>query len=826
MQASGSTQSPALPIPGAPRRLRHSFWWYLKWVFIALQAVLFCAIIMTITMMKGVYDEMSKIVPDFRLMMVRNKAEATRIYAADNSLLAEIKGEQRKWVAIDELKKRKVGKKWDQNTGHLVSATLAAEDSRFYLHPGMDPKRIVKAAWENARSGTAAQGGSTITEQLAVNIYLTRKKTYARRLQTALLALQLERRFTKDEILEMYLNEIPYGNGAYGCEAAAQTYFNKSAKNLNLAEAAMLAGLPQAPSRLDPFDSYKNAKKRQEVVLRLMLRHGKIWPKQFSAAAKDQSMHGKIMRARARHIASKRDTARWRAPYFVSYVRQYLQKYKMSHDFLTKSGAKVYTTIDPKLQTIAEDIMRKRLRRLGQSKLQGSLVCIDPWTGHILAMVGGRDYYDPNPEHDGMWNRAVQSKRQPGSTFKPYIYATAMEMGYSPNSIVVDKPLPIGKKKIKNYDGIHRGAIRFRDALGMSNNVAATKVLLKVGIENVIQKSHLMGIQSPLVPYPSLALGASDVSLLEHTSAYGAFVTRGLRVESTPVERVENSLGETLMEHAHGRAARVLSPDAAVKMWDMLRYVVTDGTGKVASIPGAKVIGKTGTTSNNRDVWFMGATSQLVCGVWMGYDRPRDLGRGSSGGKWCAPVWREFMVNAINVWNRRHPIEKLVEDSRLTAQGRVVAAQYKKTVRVTICNESGLRATEACPSTHVEEFSSAGGAAGAAPAQYCDIHISKARATRSLGAGSTVAPRPAPGDLSYDAAESDIAVDADPETERRPRRPARRDYTNEEQSRERAAPPDEPSGPQTYPNDDIISGEDTRDTVPRAEESPPEVSDE
>jgi len=249
MQASSSVQSPALPVSTTPRRMRHSFWWYLKWLFIALQLVLFCAIIMTITMMKGVYDEMSKIVPDFRLMMVRNKAEATRIYGSDGTLLAEIKGEQRKWVPFEELKKRKIGKKWDQTTGHLVSATIAAEDSRFYLHPGMDPKRIVKAAWENMRSGTTGQGGSTITEQLAVNIYLTRKKTYARRLQTALLALQLERRFTKDEILEMYLNEIPYGNGAYGCEAAAQTYFNKSARSLNLAEAAMLAGLPQAPSR-------------------------------------------------------------------------------------------------------------------------------------------------------------------------------------------------------------------------------------------------------------------------------------------------------------------------------------------------------------------------------------------------------------------------------------------------------------------------------------------------------------------------------------------------------------------------------------------------
>ncbi|HVF11023.1 MAG TPA: PBP1A family penicillin-binding protein [Abditibacteriaceae bacterium] len=819
MQASGSTRSTPLPVAAAPRRYRHSFWWYLKWAFITLQLVLFCAIFITITMLKGVYDEMSKIVPDFRLMMVRNKAEATRIYDAEGRLLAEIKGEQRKWVPFQELKKRKIGKKWDQTTGNLVSATIAAEDSRFYRHPGMDPKRILKAAWENVRSGSSGQGGSTITEQLAVNIYLTRKKTLSRRLQTALLALQLERRFTKDEILEMYLNEIPYGNGAYGCEAAAQTYFGKSAKKLNIAEAAMIAGLPQAPSRLEPFDHFKNAKKRQLVVLSLMLRHGKILPRQYVEAKKDQSLHGKIMRARVRHLQARRDTRHWRAPHFVSYVKQYLRRYGYSDEFLTKSGAKIYTTLDPKLQAAAETVMRKQLRRLSRrGQLQGSLVCIDPWTGHILAMVGGRDYYDPNPEHDGMWNRAVQSKRPPGSTFKPYVYATAMEMGYSPASIVVDKPLKIGKHTIKNYDFVHRGAMTFRSAVGMSNNVAATKVLLKIGIQNVIQKAHLMGIQSPLAPFPSLALGASEVSLLEHVSAYGVFATRGLRAEAIPIDRVQNSLGETLMEHAHpARAARVLSPEAAVKMWDVLRYVVTSGTGKAASIPGVQVIGKTGTTSNNHDVWFMGATPQLACGVWIGYDRPREL-RGSSGGKWCAPVWRPFMVSALEVWNKRHPVEKLVEDSRATALQRNIAAQFKKYVRVTVCNESGLLATESCPFTHIEEFSAAGGATGFAPTQHCDIHVSKTRSTRALSEDAGTAPQTRPGDLGYDP-----AVDADPEAERKSERPARRDYDYDNSDSSSAAPGasrDGSDSPTTYPDDDIISGQDTSDTAPPADSYP------
>jgi penicillin-binding protein 1A len=702
-----------------------------KWFFIAIQLILFCAIVVTGSVLYGVYQRLENVTPDIRRITNHTKAEPTVVYASDGkTVLAEFKGEQRDWISLEKMaRKVKRNGKQVKELGWLPKATIAVEDWRFYSHPGMDPIRVAKAAFVNVRAGDVEQGGSTITEQLAKNVYLTHARTYSRRLQTALLALKLERSFSKDEILELYLNEIYYGNNAYGCEAAAQRYFNKSAAKLSIAEAAFLAGLPQSPSRLDPFDHFKRAKDRQRVVLQAMLLRKKINYTQYLDAVKDKSIEKKIEKSHERYQDERREVSRWRSPYFVSYVRSYLQKqYNWSDEFLSKSGLKIYTTLDTKIQAAADRVMEGRIAYLDSNgKLQGALVCIDPWSGRILAMYGGRNYY--NAKLNGQFNRAVQAKRQPGSTFKPYVYATAMEQGYTPDSIVKDLPLRVrdgrevkrGGHLIKNYDFKNRGAISFRSAIGMSNNVAATRILLRIGIQNVIEKAHLMGIQSSLRPVPTLALGTSEVTLLENTSAFGVFATRGLRAEPTPIIRVENYAGEVLAEQPTPvAAARVLSPDAANRMWDMLRYVVTRGTGRNAALPNAEAIGKTGTTSSNKDVWFMGATRQLVCGVWFGYDTPREL-HGSSGGAWSAPAWRRFMTQATAIWKERNQVEKLVEDARATARRRNLAKQYKEYVQVRICNQSGLLATRNCPSTHVEEFSAAGGA----PTQVCDLHKPK-----------------------------------------------------------------------------------------------------
>lgn len=741
---------------GATKRHPHSFWWYLKWFFISLQLVIFCVIVATVSIGKSLYDQLNKIMPDTRFITARNKAEPTRIYAADGSLLAEFKGDQREWISISDLKvKRKRNGKTRTELGNLAKATLAIEDARFYKHPGMDAYRIAGAAVANVKNPDGIQqGGSTITEQLAVNIYLTRTKTLARRLQTALLALQLEKRFSKDEILELYLNEIYYGNRAYGCEAAARTYFGKAAKDLNIAQAAFLAGLPQQPGRLDPFDeeTFPRAKKRQRLVLKAMLEKEKqllgvgINWSQYLQAVKDESIHTQILKSKARHLAERRRNKDWRSPYFVAYVKQYLQKqYHWTDEFLSKSGLKIYTTLDPKIQAAAEKAMNRRLDNLGQSKLQGALVCIDPWSGHVVAMYGGRDFYD---KKTGQFNRATQASRQPGSTFKPFVYATAMEMGYSPGSTVDDKPTKIDGWSPKNYDFKHRGKMQFRTALAISNNVAAARILNRVGVQNVIEKSHLMGIESPLVPYASLALGSSEITLLENTSAFGVFATRGLRADPTPVKRVMNYAGEILMEQptpVYG--ARVMTEQAGDNMWEMLRYVVTNGTGENASIPGVDVIGKTGTTSNNKDVWFMGATRKLACGVWIGFDWPKDLGGGSAGGEWCAPAWRSFMLNALDIWSQRNPVEKMIEDTRTTQLQRIRAQQFKKYVRHTVCRASRQLATSDCLNTHVASFST-GGASGGGPTQYCDWHSDQVR-VRQLDQGANDVAQP--GDLTYNS---------------------------------------------------------------------------
>ncbi len=747
----------------APPKFRHTLWWYVSRLFILVSVIMFCVIIAAATMGKGLYDELQNTVPDLRVLLEKNRAEPSRVYAADGSVLAEFNLEQRNYIPIEELRvQRRRGVAFKTEDGRLLDATLSMEDARFYDHPGTDAKRIVGAMLANYEAGKVTQGGSTITEQLVKNVYLTNRRTMARRLTTTLIALQLERKLSKDEILEAYLNEIYYGNRAYGSQAAAQVYFGKDAKDLTIAEAALMAGLPQSPTALNPFKHYEAAKARQRLVLHEMFEKKRINWGQYQEALKDEDTE-KLIEKQYEILKRKRaNPEHWKSPYFVSYVREYLRK---NYGYnLDEPGLKVYTSLDPKLQKIAEKALNEGVSSHGP-KLQGALVSLDPKTGQVVAMVGGRDYYDK--KMNGQFNRAVQGKRQPGSTMKPYIYAAAMEAGLQPTTTLVDSSLWVcgtsecppnkrserrGGHEVKNYEGqgVHYGTTTLQRALGKSNNVIATRLMLKVGIQTAIQKAHLMGIQSSLVPYPSLALGVSDVSLLEHVSAYGVFATKGLRVEPTPVVKVENYNGDILLEQPNPvRASRVLSKGAADKMYQMLRYVVTNGTGRGVgnALPGMEIIGKTGTTSDAKDVWFMGASPELVTGVWMGYDTPKPLGYGSAGGRWCGPVFADFMRKAVPIWKSRpdKAMQKLVENKRATEQQRYLAAQYKQYVRVRICTETGLLATKECPDTEIREFSAAGGA----PKIFCDVHTRQPTQPRSLNNG---ADRGRAGDLGFDPA--------------------------------------------------------------------------
>lgn len=743
----------------APPKFRHTFWWYVSRFLIFLSVIMFCVIIAAGTMAKGLYDQLQNTPADIRVLLEKNRAEPSRVYAADGSLLAEFDLQQRDYISIDKLRvNRRRGVGFKTEDGRLLDATLAMEDARFYEHPGTDAKRIVGAMLANYEAGKVTQGGSTITEQLVKNVYQNNARSMARRLTSTMIALQLERKLSKDEILEAYLNEIYYGNRAYGCQAAAQTYFGKDAANLTIAEAALLAGLPQNPNKLNPFKHYDEAKARQRLVLHEMFEKKRINWGQYQEAIKDENTQ-KLVKKQYKVLKEKRaNPEHWKSPYFVSYVREYLRK-NYGYD-LNEPGLKVYTSLDPKLQKIAENALVSGVRQYG-SKLQGALVSLDPRTGQVVALVGGRDFYDK--KMNGQFNRAVQGKRQPGSTMKPYIYAAAMEAGLKPTSTIRDSSLWVcgtgecppskrskrrGGHEVRNYTRGHVGLTTIQNGLAQSNNVVATKLLLKVGIQTAIQKAHLMGIQSSLDPYPSLALGVSDVSLLEHVSAYGVFATKGLRAEPTPVVRVENYSGDVLLEQpSQVRASRVLSQNAANEMYQMMRNVVTNGTGRPVgnALPGMEIIGKTGTTSDNKDVWFMGASPELVTGVWMGYDTPKPLGGNSAGGRWCGPVFANYMRQAVPIWKSRpdKSMQKLVEDKRATEQQRYLAAQYKQYVRVRICRETGLLATKECPDTEVREFSAAGGA----PRQFCDVHTRQPTQPRRLDDG---AERARAGDLGFD----------------------------------------------------------------------------
>ncbi|PIX38115.1 MAG: penicillin-binding protein [Armatimonadetes bacterium CG_4_10_14_3_um_filter_59_10] len=619
--------------------------------------------------------------------------QTTRIYAADGQLLAKLYVENREFVSITDIPIQ------------MQQATIAVEDERFYNHVGADPKAILRAIVNNIRSQDPyAQGASTITEQLAKNIYLSQKKTFARRLQQMLMALKIERHYSKEEILEMYLNEVCYGSGTFGVQAAAKVYFNKPVKDLTMGEMALLAGLPRRPSHYSPFDNFDAARGRQKLVLTKMAEQGYISWDEATAASEEE------LKLAPRQDPSART---FKKPYFVTHaIRELVSRYGV--DMAYKGGLQVYTTMDLDLQNAAEKAAKKGLNNVKRHRVsQVALVCISVKDGRILAMVGGTDF------EKSQWNRATQARRQPGSSFKPYVYATAIDQGFTPNSVVRDSPVSYpgagGRPwRPQNYDGRYRGSVTLRTAVALSINIVAVKVMNEVGVEKVIQTARRMGIRSPLAPYLPLALGASGITLLEHTAAYAAFASNGLRAEPTTISKVLDHTGSPI-EVLVPRVRRVLLPQTAAAVRSMLITAVESGTGRQARIKGYQVAGKTGTTSGGKDAWFMGFTPDLVCGVWMGNDDNTPMSRPSGGG-FCGPVWKTFMVEALDLTRSQ---QKRFDDSPV---GSLVAKRRTegdsgKSHTVTLCAESGLLATDDCPQVTSEEFP-----AGKGPKRHCTIH--------------------------------------------------------------------------------------------------------
>lgn len=551
---------------------------------------------------------------------------SSQIYDINGNEIANVHAaENRRPVKIEQVPK------------DLQNAFVAVEDNRFYEHSGVDPRGIMRALYANIRGRGVSEGGSTITQQLAKNAYLTQDRTITRKIQEVFLALQLERQYTKQEILEMYLNQIYFGQGAYGVQAAAQTYFGKDVDKLTLNECAMLAGIPKSPNYYSPANNMQAAQARKAVVLDQMAKYGYIANSQAQKTKQEQL-------TLVKPVAKEKDNT---AAYFIDYVTQTLID-KYGADAVYKEGLKIYTTLDMDMQKAAEEAVKKlptyRTDGNGVQQPQAAIVAIDPHNGYIKAMVGGRG--------TDQFNRATMAVRQPGSAFKPFVFAAALEEHFTPNTVINDAPIDIGGWRPQNDSGSFSGKVTMREVAQHSINVPTVKIAQKIGIDKPIYYAQAMGISTFVLDGAqndkqlATALGGmtKGVTPLEITSAYGTFANKGVHVEPVVIVKVLDRNGKVL-EQYEPKQNSVISANSAAELTDMLQTVIKNGTGRKADI-GRPAAGKTGTTSNYHDAWFVGYTPDLVAGVWMGNDDNTPM-HGVMGGQLPAEIWKAFMQKAL-----------------------------------------------------------------------------------------------------------------------------------------------------------------------------------
>jgi len=565
-----------------------------------------------------------------------NDTPATEIFSADGRRILVIGG--RETVALEDV------------SYPFIQAILATEDHRFWEHRGINKLRTLKALWITLFESGRIQGASTITQQLAKNLFFSFERTYIRKFRELLVALQIESQFSKQEILEAYINQIPFGVGAYGIGEAARTFFGKSAGELTLAEASLLAGLPKSPTRYNPFRYPERARKRQQIVLRRMVATGMISPQE----AADASAAAAQLRTQARSLRVD--------SYFLDAVMKSLEE-TYSPEVVYHGGLRVYTTLDVGMQQVAETALQEGIARLesrmtpvgpeeaADNGLQGAIAALDVNTGAVKALVGGRDFFQTP------YNRALQNHRQSGSAFKPFLYYGVLEhLDKTPADVMVDKPvtIPVAGKppwKPRNFKRTHQGRMVIKKAFMDSVNTVAAQLVEALGPEAVIETARRCGITSPLKAVYSVALGTSGVSPLEMASGYATFASGGVRHAPYWIRRVEDVSGRVLEEHII-TGERVLNESIAYQVVDMMAGVLDKGTGKVVrkmgfTLPAA---GKTGTTNEYNDAWFTGFTPNLSASVWVGFDRGQGMrdrnGVGITGGRGAAPIWTQFMKAA------------------------------------------------------------------------------------------------------------------------------------------------------------------------------------
>ncbi|MBI3300393.1 MAG: PBP1A family penicillin-binding protein [Elusimicrobia bacterium] len=666
-------------------------------------------------------------IPSFEALERYQPPLTTRVYDANEALIAELSIEKRALLSLSEI------------PVDLQNAVLAIEDSRFFSHWGISPRGIARAALANLMAGRKVQGGSTLTQQLAKIIFLSPERSYLRKLRELVLAIQIERNLSKEEILQLYLNQIYFGEGAYGAQAAAAIFFGKDIKDLKIEESALLAGLPKSPTNYSPFRNPKLAEKRRSLVLERMREEG------FISEADEK-------KALAIPVPATRPLlAGIQAPYFVEYVRRQLEP-RYGYNTLWRGGLTIHTTLDLKMQKIAEEEMEKALaafdvtalkeweRQLKEDQdagidppsvstnppanIQGVFVAMDVKSGAVKAMIGGRG---------DQFNRAVQAQRQPGSTFKPFVWAAALNSGMTAGTLVEDMPLAYyydgrdwrlldgttdqyainlatsvfaNSSDFKvwvpnNFDNSFKGVITLRTALALSRNVASVRLIEHVGPPKVVELAHRAGISSRLAPVLSLGLGSSVVSPLEMANAFMTFANGGIHVKSHAVTRVEDSHGKLLDRHIP-KEEEALSPQIAYIVTHLLKAVVDVGTGVRAKQIRRPLAGKTGTTNENKDLWFVGYTPDMVAVAWMGYDDATSLGRRLSSGSTLVPWWAEIMKRLLaDVPSRDFPVPDDIVFPKIDADTGFLALPTCARKAV-VAYKKGTEPVAFCPFDHTK----------------------------------------------------------------------------------------------------------------------------
>ncbi|MBQ9246588.1 PBP1A family penicillin-binding protein [bacterium] len=541
----------------------------------------------------------------------------TQVYSSDEHLLKTFQTFHYEHVSIDEIPQ------------YIKDAIISTEDKNFYTHDGYDIFGIARSVIVNLTNKRATQGASTITQQLARILFLSNEKTLVRKVKEIQIAARIEKTISKDKILEMYLNNVYLGSGSYGVKAAAETYFNKELNKLTLAECALIAGLPQAPSVYSPYKNIKLAEKRRNKVLKRMYIMKTITKEQY-----DNAIQEKIVLNKKPNLANANV-----APYFIDYVLKELDDLGYDETEISQGGYKIITTLDYKAQVAANEAIKKNMAawHLTGKKQQAALFSFSPMNGAIIAYCGGKDY------SESQYDRVTQAVRPPGSSFKPIVYAAAVNKGWMPTDIVEDSPVTIGNWSPKNYGSKYRGKMPLYKALAISSNVVAVKLIQDIGIASVIDMAKELGITTPLTHDYTISLGSNGVKLYDMVVVYGNFANGGYRVKPYAIERIETQRGRVVYQARRTRIQKVLGKDVAGIMTAMLRRVIKEGTGKGADI-GVPMGGKTGTTNENKDAWFIGYTPDIVTGVFIGNDDNKSIGL--TGGSAPAKIWKDMMMVA------------------------------------------------------------------------------------------------------------------------------------------------------------------------------------